>query len=126
MRRQAVQTVPQVVASCVVRIAGEVDCTLESAAVPVCNRLPIGMTKAVPCVEKTSRVGKLFFTGDYLVGRFSSRVSQGLLEFAYPVPFAEEQATNPGFTRGDNTRFPAQRNCNLGGGNRAVGEGTWH
>jgi hypothetical protein len=78
MRRQEVHRLPsvlQVVASGVVRIAGEVDCALESAAVPVCNRLLTGMTKAVACVEKTSRVGKLFFTGDYLVGRFSSRVA---------------------------------------------------
>lgn len=75
MLRQEVHclaTLPQVAASGVLRIAGEVACTLESTTVPVCNRLLTGMTKAVPCVEKTSRVGELFFTGDYLVGRFSS------------------------------------------------------
>ena len=114
----------QFVASGVLRIVGEVDCTLESAAVPVCNRLPIGMTKAVPCVEKTSRVGELFFTGDYLSGDF--RPDKWDSEFAYPFPFAECRQPILDSLWGDNTRFAAQCNFNLGGGNGAIGDGTWH
>jgi hypothetical protein len=63
-------TVPHVVTSGVVRAADELDCTLESAALPVCSWLLMGITKAVPSAERISSVGKLFFTGDYLVGRF--------------------------------------------------------
>jgi hypothetical protein len=93
MRRQefhTLATVPQVFASCVVGVVDEVDCTLESIAVSVCNRLPMGMTKAVPCAEKTSRVGELSFTGIYLVGRFSSRVTLNY-ECAFPFLFAESK-----------------------------------